>query len=155
MTIEAEILSLVARGRLQQLILVVALVRIMALDAVAHRRRMDRSLQRRGIFVRVAAQAERLWSRRGQLDPRDVFVDAHLMTAQTSRGDRGVNGFALGLVLVAFEAFRRIHILVERHWMLFRPSRPCRNQQEQGQQLQKTGEGSSNWISFDWRCAAG
>src|SRR5580700_8789873 len=85
--IETEILPLIAGGRLQQLILVVALMGIVALDAVAHCRRMYRALQRRGVFIRVAADAQRLRRRSGQLDPRDVFIDSNFVTTQTSRGD--------------------------------------------------------------------
>src|SRR5215469_877701 len=48
--IKAEVLSLVSGGRLQQLILVIALVWIVAFDAIAHRRRMHSSFERRRIF---------------------------------------------------------------------------------------------------------
>src|SRR5579862_7129937 len=111
--IETKVLPLIARFRLQQLILVVALVRVVALDAVAHRRRMHRPLNRGRIFFRVATEAERLRSRGDQLDSRYVLVDSDFMAAQTSRRDCRMNGLAFGLVFVAFKTFCRVDILVE------------------------------------------
>src|SRR3974390_1476072 len=58
--LEAEVLCLVARGRLQQLILIVGFVRAVAFDAVAHRRRMNRPLERSRVHVRVAGGEHRV-----------------------------------------------------------------------------------------------
>ena len=100
---KAKIRPLVAGDRLQQLVLVVATMRIVTLDAVAHGWRMNRSLDAGRVFFSVATQAQRLRSRCDQLDPRDVFVHADFVTAQTSSGDRGVHCLALGLFSVAFK----------------------------------------------------
>lgn len=45
MTVKAQVLALLAGSRLEQLVLVVGLVGIVALDAIAHGGRMDRSLE--------------------------------------------------------------------------------------------------------------
>ena len=56
---QAEVFFCLARQRLQQLILVVAGVRIVAGQAVAHRGRMHRPLDVGRLLVRMAGEAER------------------------------------------------------------------------------------------------
>ena len=51
--------SFIALGELQQLKLVVRLVRIVTLDAVAHRGRMNCALHVRGIFIGVTGETTR------------------------------------------------------------------------------------------------
>ena len=58
---QAEIVFLVARGRLQQLILIVGIVRVVAFEAVANRGRVHCPFDRRGVFVGVAVEAESLY----------------------------------------------------------------------------------------------
>ena len=79
--IETKVRALVSRSRFQQLVFVVALMGIVALDAIAHRRRMHRAFQRRRIFLRMAGQAHGLRRRGDQLYARDVFVDANFVAA--------------------------------------------------------------------------
>ena len=76
---EAKIVFFVARSSFEQLKLVVGSMRVVALDAVANRWRMDRTLQRGSVFIGMAGDAERL--RRGgrQLDTGNVFVDANFV----------------------------------------------------------------------------
>lgn len=143
-TTKTEILPFVSGLGLQQLIFIVTGVRIVTLDAVAHCRRMHCPFQRGGIFLGVATQAHRLRSRCNQLDASDVFIDAHFVATQTSRGDRGVNRLAFRLILMALETLRRIDILVERHRMLFGPSGHRANHKEERQQLKETGKGVSD-----------
>jgi hypothetical protein len=94
---EAEVFFFPAGSRLQELILVVAGVRIVAGEAVANRGRMHRPLDVGRFLVGVAGDAKRGRSGGDQLDARDVFVDADLMAAQAAHGHGGMNGLALGL----------------------------------------------------------
>src|SRR5579863_2406877 len=55
---EAKVLFLIPRSRFQELVLVVRCVRIMALHAIAHRGAVDRALDVRGVFIRMAGQAQ-------------------------------------------------------------------------------------------------
>lgn len=115
--IEAEIFLLAAGGRLEELILVVGGMRIVTGEAVAHRGRMDRSLDVRGGLVGMAGEAER--GRRGgdELDAGHVLIHADLMATKTAGGHGGVHGLALGFVFVAFKALGGVRLGVERHGM--------------------------------------
>src|ERR1700686_1054004 len=139
--IETEILALVPRLRFQQLILVIAGVRVVTLDAVAHRRRMHRAFEGRGVFLRVASQAEGLRSRSDQLDAGPIFIDPNVMAAQAARRDRRMDRPPLGLLFRVLETLCRINILVERNWMLFRECRYEPDQKKKCQQLEEAGEG--------------
>src|SRR3974390_2232668 len=77
--LEAEVLCLVARGRFQQLVLIVGLVRTVALDAIAHRRRMNRPLERSRVHVRVAGKAKSLRCGGNQLDASDALRGTNLV----------------------------------------------------------------------------
>src|SRR4051812_31205911 len=70
MAAEAEVLVLVAGGCLQQLELVVGLVRIMTLHAIANCGRMNLAFEVGGIVIGVAGQAERLRGGGNQLNTR-------------------------------------------------------------------------------------
>src|ERR1019366_5168804 len=86
-------------------------------------------------------EAER-WRRRGdQLDASDVFVHSNFVTAQASRGDRGMNGLAFRLVLMALETLRRVDVLVEGNRMLLGEGGHRPDHKENRQQLKETGEG--------------
>src|SRR5450755_808261 len=101
---QAEILLLVSRFCLQELILIIRGVRIVTLQTVANRRRMNRTLEVGGIFVGVAGQAERDRGGGDQLYSRDVFVDANLVASGTAHGDRRMHRLAFGVVLMAGDA---------------------------------------------------
>jgi hypothetical protein len=88
---QAEVLFLVPRLWLQQLKLVVRLVRVVTLHAVAHGRRMNRTLYVVGILVRVAGQTEGMGSCRDQLYPGDIFRSANLVATGAAHGNRGMN----------------------------------------------------------------
>ena len=64
MAFQAKIFFLVARRRLQKLVLVIARMRVMARQAVAHRRRMNSPLDIRSFFIGMATDAERSRGRR-------------------------------------------------------------------------------------------
>ena len=76
----------------------------MALETVTYRRRMNRSLEVRGIHVGMAGNAESLRGSGDELDARDVFVGPNLMTTGAADRDGGVNEFALGLIFVTLGA---------------------------------------------------
>ena len=78
---QTEVLAFISGRRLEQLIFVVRLVRIMALDAIADRRRMYRTLELGSIHVRVTGNAQRLRSCGDQLDASYVFRNPHFVTA--------------------------------------------------------------------------
>src|ERR1035437_7927168 len=94
---EAEIVFLVAGGRLEQLILVGRSVGIVTGQAIANRWRVNVSLDLGCIFVAVAGKAELIRSGGDQLDAGSVFGDADFVTAQAAGGDGGGHGPALGL----------------------------------------------------------
>ena len=114
---QAEVCPSVARGRLEQLILVVRRVRIVALHAIAHRRSMNRALDIGSVLVGVAGEAERVGRGRDQLDPGDVFVDPNLVTTGAPHRDRRVHRLAFGLVFVAGDALGGIGVRVQRNRM--------------------------------------
>ncbi len=114
---EAEIVFLLARRRLQQLKFIIRGMRIMALDAVPNRRRMDRSFEGRRVLIGMAGDAQGLRSRGDQLDAGDVLVDPDLMTSSAAHRDRGVNGLALRLLFMAPDARGAVRLRVKRHRM--------------------------------------
>ena len=118
MAIKAEILALIPRRGLKQLILVVAGVRIVTLDAIAHGRRMHAAFEGGGVFVGMATEAKCLRSRSDELDASYIFVDPNFVAAQTSGGNGGVDGLALRFVIVALEAFFGVDVLLKRNRML-------------------------------------
>lgn len=117
MAIQAEVLTFIPGCRLEQLILVVACMWIVALEAVANRRGMNRALDLRRVFFRVAGQAELVRRRRDQFHAGYVFVDSDFVAAQASDGDRGVDRLAFTLVVVAFQTLGGIDVLIERNRM--------------------------------------
>jgi hypothetical protein len=90
-------------------------MRVVAFDAIAHRRRMHGTFQRSCIFVSVTADAERLRTRRRELDPRDVLVGSDFMAGQTSHGDSRVHELALGFVFVTLDTRGGIGFRVKRY----------------------------------------
>ena len=112
---EAEIVLLFARCRLQQLVLVGRGMRIVALQAVADRRRMHRAFDICHFLVSMAGQAKSIGRGRRQHDPGDILVNPDLMAAQAAHRDRRMNRFALRFIFVTFEAFCRVGVLIERN----------------------------------------
>ena len=102
---EAEIFLHPTRHGFQQLILVVAGMRIVACQAVAHRGRMHRSFNIGRFLIRMTGKAKPIRSSGNQLHACDIFSDSDLMAGQAPHGDRGVNRFSLRLILVALKAF--------------------------------------------------
>ena len=90
---EAQVAFLVPGGRLEQLELVVGSVRIVTLEAVAHRRLVHCALDFGGILVGVAAETEIERRGRSQLDARQILVDPNLMTGGAAKLDCGVDSF--------------------------------------------------------------
>lgn len=78
---QTEIVLLVARSQLQQLILVVGSMRIVARQAVANRRGVHFPLDLRGIFIGVAGQAQLVRSSGDQLYVSVISIDPDFMAA--------------------------------------------------------------------------
>lgn len=89
-------------------------MRIVTLDTIAYGRAVHRTLNALSIFVGVAGQAQAGTRGRDELDPRDVFVHADLMTTGAAHCDGRVNGLALTFFRVTFQALGGIGDLVER-----------------------------------------
>src|SRR5579872_1980642 len=104
MATEAEIFFLLAGSGLQQLVLIVGNMRVVTLQAVTLRWRMNRALELGGILVGVTSHAERIGSGGDQLDPGDIFIDANFVATGAAHLDCGVDGLALGLVLMTSKA---------------------------------------------------
>ena len=115
---QAEIVLLIARGQLAPLVLIVGGVRIVAGQAIANRRRVDFSLDLRGIFVGVASEAELVRRGGDQLYVSAISVDPDFVTAETAHRDCGVHRLALGFVFVAGDADGGIGLGVKRDRML-------------------------------------
>lgn len=115
---QAEIVFLIARGELQQLILVVGGVRIVAGQAIANRRRVHFTLDLGGIFIGVAGEAELVRSGGDQLYVSVISIDPDFMAAQAAHRYRGMDGLALGFVFMTRDAGRGIGLRVKRYRML-------------------------------------
>src|SRR5271167_1869821 len=101
---------------------------------------MYRPVNRGCVFFGVATQAECLRSRGDQLNASNIFVDPNFVTAQTSRGDGGMDSLALRLILMTLETFRRIDVLIERNRMLLCQSWHHLDRQEEHEQVDEVGE---------------
>jgi hypothetical protein len=119
-----------ARHRLQKLVRIVGLMRIVALQAITDSRRMHR-LSSLNLLLIMAAQAESLRRRGDQLHPSHIAGDANFVAAQASSRDRRMHCLSFALVFMAFEALRGIYILLERNRVSFGYSRRnCTNQKK-------------------------
>src|ERR1700756_1557288 len=123
---------------------IVRLVRIVALHAIAHCRRMHR-LPSLHLLLVVAAEAKRLGRGRDQLDPRHIPVDPDFVAAQAPRRDRRMNRLSFALVFVALQALRRVHILFEGNRVSLRQSGRSR-QHEQAHDLKYFGKASTSTL---------
>lgn len=103
-TVQAQVLCLVAAGGFQELVFVVGSVRAVALQAVADRGRMHHALDAGSVHVRMTGDAQGLRRVGGQLDPRDSLNGTDLMTTCASHRHGGVNELAFRFVLVALDA---------------------------------------------------
>jgi hypothetical protein len=127
---ETQIIFLLARCRLQQLILVVGGVRIVARQAISNRRGMNVPFDLRGVFIAVAGEAYFVGCGRDQLYMCDIPVDPNFVAAQASHRDGGMNRFALGFVFVAGKADCGVGLWIERDRMLRRTGLPCKTQNQ-------------------------
>lgn len=134
---EAKIVFLISGGSLQQLVLVVGDMRVMAGQAVPNRRLVDRALAVGRVLVGMTGDAQLVWGRSDQLYPGYIFVHPDFVTAQASGRDCRMDGFSFGLVLVTLETLRGIDVFVERHRMSLRHCR--RNGYRKKQQLEDYG----------------
>jgi hypothetical protein len=85
---QAEVLFLIARDWLQQLILVIGDVRVVALKTVSHCGGVNLTFYVGGIFVCVASKTQCVRSGRDQLDVSYIFDCADLMAAGATHGNR-------------------------------------------------------------------
>lgn len=139
---QAEILFVGgAASGLQEFVLVVGFMRIVALEAIPDGGTVNLALDVGRILVGVAGKAERGGSSGGELDARHVFVDANFVTAKTSSGNGGVDVLALGLVSMTLEALCRVGILVERNRMDVSEGRNGENTNDEKNNDEKFGGG--------------
>ena len=101
---QAEVFALTARCRLQQLVLVIADVRIVALKAIANRWGMDFPFQIGGVHAGMAGETEGLRCGGRELNPGDIFGYADFMTAGTAGRNGGVDELPFSFVLVTLNA---------------------------------------------------
>jgi hypothetical protein len=118
MTFQAEIVCLAARKGFQHVIGVWRLVRIMAFDAVALSRRMQRTLADNGLSVFMTLKAEGNDCGGFKIDASDIPGDTNLMAGKTTNSDGRMNRFPLGLFFMTLQAFGSIRILLKSSGML-------------------------------------
>jgi hypothetical protein len=92
-------------------------MRIVALQAIANRRRMNGALDLGGILVGVAGETEPVGSGRDQLHAGHVLVHPNLVTTQAAHRDGGMDEFAFRLILVAFQALGSVNLRIQRNGM--------------------------------------
>jgi hypothetical protein len=138
MAAQAKVLAFIAGDRLQQLLFIGRLMRIVTLDAIADRWTVHFSFLVRSFLVCVTGQAKS--SRRGgsQFDPGDIFIDANFMTTQAAHCDRGVDVRPFTLVFMAFQALGGIDLWVQGNGM--NASTQARRQCQKHGQQERTGE---------------
>src|SRR5579864_234189 len=147
---QAEVLFPRGAGcRFHKLNGVVRLVRIVALHAITHCRRMD-GLPSLHLLLVVAAEAKCLGRRGDQFDPRYIPVDSDFVAAQAAGSDRRVNRLSFALVFVALQAFGRIHILFEGNRVSFSQG-GGRRQYQQASNPEEIGQGSSGICLLVWK----
>ena len=129
---QAEILFLVSRNRLEQLVLVFRTMRIMAFQAIPDCRAVHRAFEVGCFLVRMAGEAKRVTSGCDQLYAGDIFVDPDLMATGAAHRHRRVDCLTFCFILVTSDAGRGIRVLVERHRML-RRRRDARQSQQKKQ----------------------
>lgn len=93
-------------------------MRVVAFDAIAHRRWMNRTFYIVGIFIRVAGQTKSMRSGRDQLYAGDVFISANLVAGGAAHCNGRMHRLPLGLILMAGETCGRISFRIKRYWML-------------------------------------
>ena len=125
-------------ARLQQLVLVVAGVRVVALHAIANRRSVNDTFNVGSILIGVAGEAKRVRRGRDQLDPRYIFIYPDFVAAQAAHRNRRVNRFPFGLVFMALQALLGVGVLVERNRVgrgegRCRSDEDCYNEQHHGE----------------------
>lgn len=91
-------------GRQQQLVLVRRSVRVVALNAITNRWRVNFPLDAGGILVGVAGNAQRLGAGGNQLYAGYVFVRAYFMTAHAAQRNCRVHRLAFGFIFVTLNA---------------------------------------------------
>ena len=81
-------------------------MRTVARQAVANSRLVHGALDPSGIFIAMAGETELIRSGGDQFDTGYVAVDPNFVAAQATGGDRRMNRFPLGLVLMALNTGR-------------------------------------------------
>jgi hypothetical protein len=112
---EAQVFVRAARRWLQQLVLVIGRMRIVTLEAIADRGRMNRSLQFGCILVGVAGKTERVGRCGDQLDTSDVFRHPHFVATGATGRDGRVDCLTLGFVLMTFNALCGVRVRGQRY----------------------------------------
>ena len=118
MTFQAEIFGLAPGKGLQCVISVFGRVRIMALQATARGWRMYRTLAGNGLLILVALQANGTGGSSFQLDADSLPGDPNHMTGKATDGNSRMHRTPVCLFLMAFQAFSRIRIFLQRGRML-------------------------------------
>ena len=120
MAAEAQIFFRIPGGCFHQLILVFRGVRIVALQTIAHRWRMNLASDLGRIFVRMAGKTKLVRRGRDQLYVGDVVVGADLVANGATGGNGGVDSLAPALVFVTLRAGGGIGLGIERNRVLHR-----------------------------------
>lgn len=126
---QAEVLFLVTGDWLQQLILIIRSVGVVALEAVSNRWAVHGTFDISCFLVGVAGQAQSIRGRGDQLHPGYIFIVSDFMTTGATHRNRRVDRLTFRLILVAGNAGGGIGFRIKRHRMLNRVGRPCEDDQ--------------------------
>jgi hypothetical protein len=119
-TAQAKIFCFVPGDRLQQLLFVRGLMRVVALNAVADGWWMHSALGFRGVLVGVARQTELAAGGRDQFDASDGLGNPDFMATRAAHCDGRVDVRTFALVFMTLQALGCIRVRLKRDRVLIR-----------------------------------
>lgn len=103
---------------------------------------MNETFDARGIFVRMAGEAEGVGRGGNQLDASDFFIHADFVAACAPHRNCSVHGFPGSFVGMAFEALRRVRILLKRYGVNIGENWDGQDKHHKGHNNKETQRGS-------------
>ncbi|HSR06470.1 MAG TPA: hypothetical protein VLM42_04920 [Bryobacteraceae bacterium] len=121
---QAKIFLLIAGSRFPQLLLVVRNMRVVALQAVTNRGAVNHARDLLCVFALMTGEAQGSSRSLRQFHVSRVAVYSYFVAGCAAHCNGGVDVFPFGAVFMAFQAFSRVRVLLERNRMNVRENRP-------------------------------